>query len=189
MRRILRNFVICFIGLLLFALFAKAQDESPSLGDVARKTRQQKQETKDTQDKSKTPAKAPRVITDEQVAHSTTDSNTTASAPDAENNSGSTPSGAETSAKVPAEQWKSRILAQKNAVSTLQSNIDKENESIQFAPANCVSGCVQWNEQQKKKQADVERMQAELKEQQKRLDEMQESARQQGYGSSVSDPE
>ena len=82
-----------------------------------------------------------------------------------------------------------RISAQKNAVSTLQSNIDKVNESIQFAPGNCVSGCVQWNERQKQKQAEVERMQAELKEQQKRLEEMQDAARQQGYGSSVTDPE
>ena len=189
MRRILRNFVICFIGLLLFALLAKAQDESPSLGDVARKTRQQKQDAKDTQGKTKTPVKTPRVITDEQVAHSTTESNTASTVQDAENNTDSTPSTADKGAKIPAEQWKSQIIAQKNAVSTLQSNIDKENESIQFAPANCVSGCVQWNERQKQKQAEVERMRAELKEQQKRLDEMQESARQQGYGSSVSDPE
>jgi LAS superfamily LD-carboxypeptidase LdcB len=186
MRRILRNYVLCFIGLLLFALFAKAQDESPSLGDVARKTRQQKQETKDTQDKTKASVKTPRVITDEQVAHSMPDSST---ATTKEDESTANAAAGEPSPKLPAEQWKSRILAQKNAVNTLQSNIEKENESIQFAPANCVSGCVQWNEQQKKKQADVERMQAELKEQQKRLDEMQESARQQGYGSSVSDPE
>ena len=186
MRRILRNFVICFIGLLLFALFAKAQDESPSLGDVARKTRQQKQDTKDAQGKTKTPAKTPRVITDEQVAHSTTEATPgTATENEATSN---VPAG-EAGAKVPAEQLKSRILAQKNAVSTLQNSIDKENESIQFAPANCVSGCVQWNERQKQKQAEVERMRAELKEQQKRLDDMQESARQQGYGSSVSDPE
>lgn len=185
MRRILRNFVICFIGLLLFALFARAQDESPSLGDVARKTRQQKQESKDSADKSKTSVKAPRVITDEQVAHSSTEGNAAA----AENASVSKSPAGEPGTKLPGEQWRSRILAQKNAISTLQSNIDKENQSIQFAPANCVSGCLQWNERQKQKQAEVERMRGELQEQQKKLDEMQEAARQQGYGSSVSDPE
>jgi len=186
MRRICRNFLICFVGLTLFALLAKGQDDQQSLGDVARKTREQKQQNKDTQSKTKTAAKASRVITDEEVVHSTNDpppavtqndSSTATSAADA-------PTG-----KLPPDQWKSRISAQKNAVSTLQSNIDKVNESIQFAPGNCVSGCVQWNERQKQKQAEVERMQAELKEQQKRLEEMQDAARQQGYGSSVTDPE
>ena len=186
MRRICRNFVICFLGLLLFALFAKAQDQPQSLGDVARKTREQKQQAKDALDKTKAPAKAPRVITDEEVAHSVTVPSTTTAGEDG--TSASSPA-AEATGKLPPEQWKSRILAQKNTVSTLRSNIDKVSESIQFAPANCVSGCVQWNEKQKQKQAEVERMQAEMKEQQKRLEEMQESARQQGYGSSVSDPE
>jgi hypothetical protein len=47
---------------------------------------------------------------------------------------------------------------------------------------------VQWNERQKEKQQEVERGQAQLAEQKKRLDDMQESARRQGYGSSVYDP-
>jgi len=182
MRRILRNFAICFVGLVVFALLAKGQDASQSLGDVARKTREQKQQAKDAQDKSKVPAKAPRVITDEQVAHSVS-----------EQSSDESTSAAATeklpSTKIPPEQWKSRILAQKTVVSTLENNIQKENDSIQFAPANCVSGCLQWNERQRQKQADVERMQSRLKDEQKKLEEMQEAARQQGYGSSVSDPE
>jgi hypothetical protein len=187
MRRICRNFLICFAGLTLFALLAKGQDDQQSLGDVARKTREQKQQNKDAQSKTKSTAKAPRVITDEEVAHSTTDSAATTSG---QNDSSTATSPADVPAgKLPPDQWKSRILAQKNAVSTLHSNIDKVNESIQFAPGNCVSGCVQWNEHQKQKQAEVERMQAELKEQQKRLEDMQDAARQQGYGSSVTDPE
>jgi LAS superfamily LD-carboxypeptidase LdcB len=186
MRRILRNFLLCFVGLTLFALLAKGQDDQQSLGDVARKTREQKLQSKDAQSKTKTAAKAPRVITDEEVAHSTTDPTAAGSG----RNDSSTAASATDSApgKLPPDQWKSRISAQKNAVSTLQSNIDKVNESIQFAPGNCVSGCVQWNERQKQKQAEVERMRAELAEQQKRLDEMQDAARQQGYGSSVTDP-
>jgi len=38
------------------------------------------------------------------------------------------------------------------------------------------------------KQQQVDRMQQELKQQQKQLEDMQETARQQGYGSSVGDP-
>jgi LAS superfamily LD-carboxypeptidase LdcB len=186
MRRICRNFLFCFVAVTLFALLAKGQDEPQSLGDVARKTREQKQQSKDTQDKAKSPAKKARVITDEEVAHSVADATPAASG---ENGSPTVASAeAAPSGKLPPDQWKSKILAQKNAVNTLQGNIDKVNESIQFAPGNCVSGCVQWNEHQKQKQADVERMQAELKDQQKRLDDMQEAARQQGYGSSVTDP-
>jgi len=37
MRRICRNFLLCFVGLTLFALLAKGQDDQQSLGDVARK--------------------------------------------------------------------------------------------------------------------------------------------------------
>jgi hypothetical protein len=70
----------------------------------------------------------------------------------------------------------------------MQSEIDKLNDSIHFAPGNCVSGCVQWDERQKEKQQDVERMRTQLEEQKERLEAMQESARQQGYGSSISDP-
>jgi LAS superfamily LD-carboxypeptidase LdcB len=187
MRRICRNLLLCFVALTLFALLAKGQDGQQALGDVARKTREQKQQNKDAQSKTKTPAKSPRVITDEDVAHSVTDAapaSADRSDSMAANSSADVPAG-----KLPPDQWKSRILAQKNAVSALKSNIDKVNESIQFAPGNCVSGCVQWNERQKQKQGEVERMQAELKDQQKRLDAMQDAARQQGYGSSVTDPE
>jgi hypothetical protein len=187
MRRICRNFLICFVGLTLFALLAKGQDDQQSLGDVARKTREQKQQNKDAQSKTTATAKAPRVITDEEVAHSTNDS-TAASSSQNDSNGATSAAGAPTG-KLPPDQWKSRISAQKNAVSTLQNNIDKVNESIQFAPGNCVSGCVQWNERQKQKQAEIERMRAELAEQQKRLEEMQDSARQQGYGSSVTEPD
>ena len=104
MRRICRNFLICFVGLTLFALLARGQDDQQSLGDVARKTREQKQQNKDTQSKTKTAAKASRVITDEEVVHSTNDpppavtqndSSTATSAADA-------PTG-----KLPPDQWKS----------------------------------------------------------------------------------
>jgi hypothetical protein len=47
---------------------------------------------------------------------------------------------------------------------------------------------VGWNERQREKQQRAERMQAQLEDQKKRLDDMQESARKQGYGSSVYDP-
>jgi predicted ribosome quality control (RQC) complex YloA/Tae2 family protein len=47
---------------------------------------------------------------------------------------------------------------------------------------------VQWNERQKEKQQQVERLKSQLEDQQKRLEDMQEQARKQGYGTSVYDP-
>jgi predicted ribosome quality control (RQC) complex YloA/Tae2 family protein len=70
----------------------------------------------------------------------------------------------------------------------LQRQVDDLNESIRFAPANCVENCVGWNERQREKQQQVERMQGQLDEQKRRLDDLQDSARKQGYGSSVYDP-
>jgi hypothetical protein len=187
MPQLFRTLLLMAVVAGLSGLLANGQD-SQSLGDVARKARQQKQD-KETQDKTgPTPAPAtPKVITNEEISeHSEATSDVSGSggkdhvAADSHSSSGG--------AKAPAEQWKSQIRAQKDTVSTLQSNIDKLQDSIQYAPANCVSGCVQWNEHQQQKQQQVERMRAQLEIQKQHLEEMQESARQQGYGSSVYDP-
>lgn len=79
-------------------------------------------------------------------------------------------------------------MAQKNQIAQLQSQISILNASIQFAPANCVVNCVEWNQHQTEKQQQVEQMKAQLEDQKKNLDEMQESARKQGYGTSIYDP-
>ena len=181
MPRIGRVFLISAVTFLVTAL-AVGQD-SPSLGDVARQARKQKQ---DPQTKSAQSSKTAKVITNEEIPeHSEAEAQPSTQDDVRQNAPSSSSSGR---AKIPAEEWKSRIEAQKNAVASLQNSIDKLNESIHFAPGNCVSGCVQWNERQKEKQQQVERGQAQLAEQKKRLEDMQESARRQGYGSSVYDP-
>ena len=181
------------------ALFAFGQDE-PSLGDAARQARQQKQQkdtqakdlqskdglSKDGQTKAAQPARTPRVITNEEIPES---SATTASPETGDQPHGvrysPPPSG---SSKVSPEQWKSQILAQKNMIAVMQTEIDRLNNAIHFAPANCIANCVQWNQRQREKQQEVERLQAQLEDQKKRLEDMQESARKQGYGSSVYEP-
>jgi hypothetical protein len=170
----------------IFTILAYGQD-SPSLGDVARQARKQKQQSQDPQTAAVQSSKPTKVITNEEIPeHSEPDAPpSTQNDVRPENAPSASSSGG---AKIPAEQWKSRIEAQKNAVASLQNSIDRLNDSIHFAPGNCVSGCVQWNERQKEKQQEVERGQAQLAEQKKRLDDMQESARRQGYGSSVYDP-
>jgi hypothetical protein len=173
-----RPVLVFAVGITLSAAIVCAQD-SPSLGDLARQQRQQKEKTASEKD-----AKAPKVITNEELP-----SHPAMAA--AAGRGGSSPASSENYSdepKLPAAQWKSQILAQKNQIDTLQRQVDEINESIRFAPANCVSGCVGWNERQREKQQRVERMQQQLEEQNRRLEDMQDSARKQGYGSSVYDP-
>jgi hypothetical protein len=157
-----------------------AQD-SPSLGDLARQQRQQKEQSKAAPDKD---AKTSKVITNEELpSHTEPQSVRGASKgnhdalPDAPNEP-----------KQSAEHWKSQIIAQKNQIATLQRQVDELSESIRFAPANCVANCVGWNERQREKQQRAESMQSQLDEEKRRLEDLQDSARRQGYGSSVYDP-
>ena len=177
-----------FLGLAaavsLLVTATNAQDtDTRSLGDVARQQRVQREKSKTAQDQNKDKnqdAKPSKVITNEEIpehAGSVTEA--------ASDNETATVAPAD-GTKAPAEEdVKSQIQAQKGEILSLQRQIDEISESIKFAPANCVSGCEQWNERQKGKQQQVEQMQGQLDELKKHLEEMQESARKQGLGSSV----
>jgi hypothetical protein len=174
-----------------FGLMAFGQD-SPSLGDAARQARQQKQQ-KDAQTKAQDKdkdsdsqtAKTPKVITNDEIpghAPSKLPHNGDAQPKIA----AYTPPDGEW--KLSADQWKTQIQSVKGYIASLQGNIDRLNDSIHYASANCVSNCVQWNERQQQKQMQVEQMKSQLDDTQKRLEDLQDAARQQGYGSSVYDP-
>jgi hypothetical protein len=92
------------------------------------------------------------------------------------------------SGKMPASDWTSHIQAQKDTVANLQGQIQQLSDSIQYAGANCVSGCAEWNEHQKQKQDQVESMKVQLEQAQQQQEQMQEQCRQQGYGGSVCEP-
>jgi hypothetical protein len=173
----LKLFLLLFAaGASLFIGSAACQN-SPSLGDLARQQRQQK--ATDAQE-----GKTPKVITNEQIPE-----RPVRAALVANSKGESTPTPSPSSeGKQSAEHWKSQILTEKNQVASLQREIDDLNESIRFAPANCAANCVGWNERQREKQERVERMRLQFEDQKRRLDDTQESARKQGYGSSVYDP-
>jgi hypothetical protein len=236
------------------AVQASAQDDSPSLGDVARQARQQKQQReaqeqadsatgKDAADKDGQKSKEDQKSNDEvksndgqnavapntvlQNQNQNQSQNKDASGPNAaaaaqahkpakhvitndeipstggptgyrpplgpqsSNSDPQSPGGdqpADTGEKLSAANWTSQIQAQKNAITALQGQIGQLSDSIQYASPNCVSNCAEWNEHQKQKQDQAESMKARLEEQQKHLEEMQDAARRQGYGSSVYDP-
>jgi hypothetical protein len=148
---------------------------SQSLGDVAREERQ-KQEAKKVQ-------AAPKVITNEDLPEHPNSDDSAASSQVSSEGAHDRPMGS----KSP-EQWKAEIATQRRSVEELQSQMDRLNSSIHFAPGNCVRNCVQFNEHQIRKQDEVQHMRTELEEQKKKLEDMQEAARKEGYGNAVYEP-
>ncbi len=182
------------------ALAAQGQDSPPSLGDVARQTRLQKQQheaqaakegqTRPGQDapaKDAPPAKtAKRVITNEEIPEHVGPTQTSVSYP--QNPVVTYPRPAYRPGMNIADLWKSQFLAQKQGITNLQKQIDEVSASIQYSGGSCVVNCVQWNEQQRRKQDQVESMKAQLEQMKANLEAAQEMARKQGFGSSVYDP-
>lgn len=212
MPRMRRLLVALAAGAFLCALAAQGQD-APSLGDAARQARLQKQQkdkdkdaeagkgapgkdpqSKDTPPKDVQPkvlavkdAAAPKIkkiITNDEIPEHLVLTRTKAAS--------QTPVPAypqnDDAGESPADEWKDQILAQKDTVTDLQNQMTSLNESIRYAGANCVSNCVEWNEHQQAKQQQLEVLKDQLDQQRKHLEELQESARKQGFGSSVYDP-
>jgi DNA repair exonuclease SbcCD ATPase subunit len=191
-----RVVAVLMAGALVSVQPALSQD-SQSLGDAARQARLQKQELqkqeKDRKDKSAAaksgdaqaakPAK--RVVTNDEIPEHVGSTLTSASKPAKPAPSYSPSSYG--SQRAPAEQWQAIILAQKNAVGNLQHAVESLTESIRY-PESCVVDCAQRYAEQRNREQQLESMQAQLEQQQKRLEDLQESARKQGFGSAVYDP-
>ncbi|HXJ87616.1 MAG TPA: hypothetical protein VMS18_12415 [Candidatus Binatia bacterium] len=172
----------------------------PSLGEIARQLKLKKQQ-KEAQVKVKQPASPDVQASDTtpatppaKTAHLVTndDSPERASVTTVSTHSTSSePANAQKDSadrQAEGETWKAQIQQQKTAIAALQEDIKTTSESIHYAGANCVANCAQWNEKQQQKQQEVDTMKAQLADAQKQLEEMQEAARKQGFGSSVYDP-
>lgn len=180
----------------------QAATPAPSLGDIARQLKLKKQQKEVQQKQAKEaanqdaqpaeakpaapPAKTLHLVTNDDAAQSASVT-PVSTHPVSSDASDSQADNSDQQAK--AENWKSQILAQKNAVAALEQDIKGIGDSIHYAGANCVANCAQWNEKQQQKQQDVDSMKAQLEEARKQLEEMQQSARKEGFGSSVYDPE
>jgi hypothetical protein len=165
--------IVAVIGVVLFVV---ASGYGQSLGDVAREHRQK--QAKDSHATHK-------VVTNEDIPEQPETVSTTSVSTDEHDNAPSAPASNDIHA---GEQWKAKIEAQKSSVASLQSQIDKLNSSIHFVEANRYYNGVQYNQRQVQKQDEVQRMQKQLDEQKKKLEDMQESARKAGLGSSVYEP-
>lgn len=231
MRAARRNFVLLLAGIFLCAFAAFGQEPTPSLGEVARQARLQKQQqqkeaqaaaqsAKDGQSKDGESAAGPATSSTPTLgpasAARSAEAQGNASAKDAQTAKGpkhvitndelpehigptstytpssQPPTGSEPqdypATKASAEQWKAGILNLKNNIAAVQESMGQLAASIQYAGANCVANCVQWNERQKQKQDQVDAMKQQLEQMQKSLEDMQDAARKQGYGTAVYDP-
>lgn len=156
--------------LCLAVLFLVGIGYGQSLGDVAREQRAKQQ-----------PKAAPKVITNEDIPES----------PEADSDSGKQPDsvGKPSSPRRSAQQWKAEIQAQERAITNLQNQIQRTTASIHYtnSPARTVNGA-RYNEHQEQKQEQVQRMQEQLDREKRKLDDLQEAARKDGYGNAVYEP-
>jgi hypothetical protein len=162
---------LCSAAIAILASAASGQ----SLGDVAREQRLKQQ--------AKTSQTTPKVISNEDLVQAEDASAKDSSEGRKQDNSPSKPLGSKT-----AEEWKAEIEAQRNAIANLENRIAKVNSTVRFTQTTQTWNAVRHNERQEQKLDDVEKMQSQLAEEEKRLDEMQESVRREGFGSSVYDP-
>jgi predicted RNase H-like nuclease (RuvC/YqgF family) len=157
-------------------LLAVVVSYGQSLGDVAREQRQKR---------AKAASATRKVVTNEDIPESSESVSSTSVSANEHETAPATPASNDTHS---GEQWKAKIEAQRSSVASLQSQIDKLNSSIHFVEANHYTNGVQYNQRQVQKQDEVQRLQKQLDEQKKQLEDMQESARKAGFGSSVYEP-
>lgn len=177
-----RTILLEVSALALFSCLLSAAQDSQSLGDAARQARQQKHQSESATGEGQSPARVKtHVVTNDEIPEHEQDTrnNSQSDATDAIEK-GNVP-------KRPAEYWKTQILRTKSSIVSLQGNIDRLSNAIHFAGGNYDTH-VLWNERQREKQRQLENMKSQLDKLQKRLEDLQEAARRQGYGSSVWDP-
>jgi seryl-tRNA synthetase len=156
----------------LVGLSAGAVDQS--LGDVARQQRENI--AKHGQNSRKT-------ITNDDIPSHAEDNNGKST----ETGSASETRSAADLAKA-GEQWKEKIKAQKEMIAAAETEIDRAKSSIHFVEVNRYVNGFEYNQQQLKRQQQVEMMQKRLDQEKKKLEDMQEAARKAGFGNTVYDP-
>ena len=191
-----RLFTVLAAGICAYALTASAQD-APPLGDVARQTRVDKQQpapstsapasatdtaSDATTSRAGTQPKTSHVITNEDLPERNA-APAPASAPP--NRSNLRP--AATEIKRPAAYWKAQAQQLKNSIAQVQRHIDTLTASLHAVLTNSTDEPV-WNYREKERQRQITDLQAQLNDLRRRLEDTQEAARRQGYGSSVYDP-
>lgn len=200
-RRIVVSALVC-VG------WAHAQDSSPSLGDAARQARFEKQqkETQAQSPQSKTaadnsatdkdgkgnqtqPPKPKKVITNDEIPEQGGPTSTRPSTAKNQYADCCPPNDAPGPGMSAGDSWKSQIQNMNDSIAAMEQQLARLDQSIQFSQAPCVTtNCVEYNERQRQKEAQSDLLKSQIEQMRQRLEQMQEAARQQGFGSSVYDP-
>ena len=190
-----RLLILFAAGVSACALTASAQD-APPLGDVARQTRVEKQQAQsnsapvpasksssdETTPQSDAQLKTSHVITNEDLPE-----HKAVPAPAPGSNRSNLRAATVREIKYPAEYWRAQALQLKNSIAQVQRHIDTLTDSLHAVLTNSTDEPV-WNYREKERQRQITDLQAQLSDLRRRLEDTQEAARRQGYGSSVYDP-
>jgi hypothetical protein len=173
------NRLAIFVLSLVLALQVSAQ----SLGDVARRQRQKKtdqQESKATK----------KVLTNDDISKSgdpatPVDSSKKEKQAGAQSNSSRVNSGSGES--LSAEEWKAKIQEEKDAIADLEDRISTLQSSVHYVQnnRNIYTNAPEYNDYQHRKELEVQALKAQLEEHKSDLKDLQEQARQAGFGSAV----
>jgi hypothetical protein len=190
----MRKCKIAALILLLTRLFVAA-GLAQSLGDAARQQRQNK--------KPKSTTTSPKVVTNDDIATSGPASPGAATSISSQPGSQASAAKASDVSKKPSasddpgnyddwaqagKEWKSRILAAKAKIQSMQSYIDKLRSSVHFAAKNPDYDASLINAHELKKVDEANRLEKQLNEENAALQSMQEAAHGAGYDASIYDP-
>lgn len=160
---------------ILLATAAHAQ----SLGEVARQQKTQKSNLQ----AAPTPKK---VYTDEDFGKSEPADKSTSTA-DAKHSSSPADEKEKKPGAMSADQWKAKIQKKKDLIAAIQERIDKLESSVNYVQnnRNIYTNAPEYNEHQHQKELAAQRLKAELEQQKSELSDLQEQAREQGFGNAV----
>lgn len=155
--------------------------DGQSLGDIARQQKEGKGQKSNSQSTSTTK----KVFTDEDFAKS--GSGDDGNVPAAARRSNSVPDKEKDHTAASADQLRAKIQKKKDLIAALQERIDKLQVSVNYVQnnRNIYTNAPEYNEHQHQKELLAERLKAELEQQKAELNDLQEEARQQGFGNSV----
>lgn len=207
----IRIFGLVVAGALSCVCSVFAQDSPPSLGDAARQARLQKQQKEGQAQASPSKAttdnptvdkegkanealatKPKKVITNDEIPEHVGPTSTrpvTAAQRRNGEDCGCTPPSGPNPAMNAGDFWKSQIQAMKSSIAMMEQQLARLDQSVQFSQTPCATtNCVENNQRQRQKETQSQVLKSQIEQMRQRMEQMQETARQQGFGSSVYDP-
>ena len=154
-----------------------------SLGDIARQQREKKQQATTTD----------KVLTNDDVSASDHSADTalgdSQKKKTAKQKSSATAEQPDKDGHPSAEELKASIQDKKHAIAEIQDEIAKLQSTVNYVQnnRNIYTNAPEYNDAQKRKEQEVNRLKGVLQEQQDEVKDLQDTARKAGYGSAIYD--